>query len=307
MPLDRTGTQPAQCTAMRSHSWLFSMLCALVVMGSACSEDNDTPTAPSPGDGPGGYTAIGASDAVGAGGSVPCAPFDLGCQNGTGYVQQIARRLRGQLGAGLAFDNLGTPGGVLSPTMSALGSEFNRVALNFIERQAPFVPPASTYVTIFAGGNDANIIGEAVRAGRAGNDIRGYIDQHVRQWGSDYETLIDRVRGRAARARVVVFNLPNLGVAPYMAGATALERSIMQRIAVGLADRANALAARGVLVVDLLCEPRIYNAANFSSDGFHPSDQGYTLMADLATPVLLAGSAAPPSASCAQRTLLPVF
>lgn len=281
-------------------------MCALAFAG--CSEDHDSPTSPSPGGrSPGTYTAIGASDAVGAGGSIPCAPFDLGCSNGTGYVQQIARRLRAQLGEELTLENLGTPGGVLSPTLSTLGSEFNRVALNFIERQAPHVSPATTYLTIFAGGNDANIIGEAVRAGRAGGDIRGYVDRQIQQWGADYETLISRVRSRAATARIVVYNLPNLAVAPYMAGASAQERSIMQRIAVGLADRANALASRGVLVVDLMCEPRIYNAANFSSDGFHPSDQGYTLMADLAMPALLSGSAASPSGSCPQRTALPVF
>lgn len=289
---------------MHYRAVLFTLTFALAA--SACSEDRDTPTSPTP-NGPGTYSAIGASDAQGYGGSLACAPFDLNCPNGTGYVQLLSRRLRAQLGAEMGYDNLGTPGGVLSPAMSALGSEFNRVAFNFIERQAPFVKPETTHMTVFAGGNDANIIGEAVRAGRGGSDVRGYIDQQVRQWGEDYEALINRIRSRAPNARIVVINLPNLAVAPYLAGTTLQEKSIMQRIAVGLAERANALTSRGVLVVDVLCEPRIYSAANFSADGFHPSDQGYTLMADLAITPLLSGSAPSPAPTCPQRTLVPAF
>jgi lysophospholipase L1-like esterase len=60
-------------------------------------------------------------------------------------------------------------------------------------------------------------------------------------------------------------------------------------------------------VVDLMCDSRTYEPSRFSSDGFHPSDSGYALMADLAYPALAAGSAPSPSPSCSQRTLLPVF
>jgi lysophospholipase L1-like esterase len=137
--------------------------------------------------------------------------------------------------------------------------------------------------------------------------VRGYIDQQVRQWGVDYEDLIRRVRSRAANTRIVAINVPNLGAAPYVAGRPIEERSILQRIAVGLADRVNALTGQNVLVVDLLCDPRIYQASNFSSDGFHPNDQGYQLLADLTYPALANGTAPAPSATCPQRTLLPVF
>ena len=33
-----------------------------------------------------------------------------------------------------------------------------------------------------------------------------------------------------------------------------------------------------------MCEPRVYDAREFSSDGFHPSDSGYALMAELGLP-----------------------
>jgi lysophospholipase L1-like esterase len=74
-----------------------------------------------------------------------------------------------------------------------------------------------------------------------------------------------------------------------------------------LTDRLNALTGQNVLVIDLMCEPRAYDPSRFSSDGFHPSDSGYALMAELAYPALANNSAPSPSSTCPQRTLLPVF
>jgi lysophospholipase L1-like esterase len=119
--------------------------------------------------------------------------------------------------------------------------------------------------------------------------------------------LIRRIRARAPNARIVAFNLPNLAALPYVSRNTALERGALQRIAVGLSDRINASTSQNVLVVDLMCDSRVYSPANVSSDGFHPSDQGYQLMAELAYPAVAAGATAPPSAGCAQRTVAPVF
>jgi lysophospholipase L1-like esterase len=162
-------------------------------------------------------------------------------------------------------------------------------------------------LTVFAGGNDANVIAQAVRAGRGGADVRGFIDAQVNQWQNDLHDLLRRVRQRAPSTRVVALNLPNLGAAPYVAGLPVLERSIMQRIAVSLTDRINTLTSQNVLVIDLMCDARIYNSSLFSSDGFHPSDSGYALMSELTYPALTSNSAPSPSSSCPQRTLLPVF
>ena len=65
--------------------------------------------------------------------------------------------------------------------------------------------------------------------------------------------------------------------------------------------------SRGVLVVDLMCDARVISPGSFSSDGFHPSDAGYALMADLAFPPLSAGSASSPAAACGPRALFPGF
>lgn len=278
----------------------------LAVAVAGCNK-SDGPTAPSPGPAPvPHYTVIGASDAIGEGGSIRCAPFDLECPDGTGYAQRLIRQLRQERG-NTDYRNLGVPGQVLSPAIETLAAQLGRAGGNFIDRQAPFVKPESTMVTIFAGGNDANVIGEAVRAGLAGGDPRAFIDAQVAQWGSDYGRLIEEIRRHAPGARIVVLNVPNLGAAPYVAANPQIERSMLQRITVGLADKANALTSRGVLVVDLMCEPRIYNAGNFSPDGFHPNDNGYALMAELTYPALANGSAGAPLASCPSRTLQPAF
>jgi lysophospholipase L1-like esterase len=295
---------------MRSTLWM--SLVALAAAGAGCSK-SDRPTTPSPTPTPTPtnevfYAAVGASDGIGFGGSVPCVPFDPDCPNGTGYVYVIKRRFQSD-GKTVSLSNRSVPGAVLSSAIMALGRDIGRndIPSNFIDSVVPFVPVTTTHITIFAGGNDTNVIAQAVRAGRGGQDIRGFVDAAVRQWGADYEELVRRLRGRAPNARIVALNLPNLGAAPYMSGNTVEERSIVQRIAVGLSDRVNALTAQNVLVADLLCDPRVYESGSYASDGFHPSDRGYATMAELTYPRVANGTGGAPSSSCPQRTILPAF
>lgn len=280
---------------------------ACLCLGAGCKQ-NGTPTSPTPTPDIFNYTVVGASDGIGFGGSVVCLPFE-DCANGTGYAFVLKRRLQGD-GRTVTLNNRALPGAVLSGPLLTLGREIGRgdIPGTFLDQVVPFVPSATTHVTVFAGGNDANVIAQAVRAGRGGGDVRAFIDAQVAQFGSDFEEMLRRIRSRAPNVvRIVVFNLPNLAAAPYVFGLSTQERSILQRIAVGLTDRINAHASSSVLIVDLMCEPRLYSPANFAPDGFHPNDSGYALMAELAYPALANGTAAPPSSSCAPRTALPVF
>jgi lysophospholipase L1-like esterase len=289
---------------------ILTILTVCLLTLSACSSNSDPPTTPTPGS-PSpptqsiSYTAIGASDGIGFGGSAPCVPL-AACPNGTGYVQRVHRRLS-ENGASVSHLNLSLPGAVMSRAIEDLASSIGRpissLAGNFIDRQAPFVPPSTTHMTIFAGGNDANTIAQAVRAGRGGSDVNGYVDSQVRQWGTDYEDLIRRVRQRSANTRIVALNLPNLAAAPYVAGNTLDEKRLMQRVAVGLSDRINALRSLNVIVVDLMCDPRMLQPANYSSDGFHPNDAGYAVIAELTYPAVSNGTASTPSTSCPQRSV----
>lgn len=283
------------------------LVAALEVAG--CSKTPDSPTSPSP-TGPGGATLsqtnLGASDAAGVGSSVPCFPFTICEPNATSWVQVLFRRL--QQNGTAALLNLGVPGSVLSQNIEELGRRVGRTYPgNFITNQAPFTKPDSTVVTIFAGGNDANTIGQVVQAQLAGDDVRGFIDQQVRQWGDDLASLVRAVRLKAPNTKVVILNLPNLAGAPYIARNSALERGVMQRIVVGMTDRVNAQVGPNTFVVDLMCDARIIEPSSFSSDGFHPSDRGYALMAELAYPAVVNASHTAPSADCALRRLAPVY
>ena len=283
-------------------------LLALFGSGLACNKSDD-PTSPSagPSEGPIFYTAIGASDGIGFGSSSPCVPF-ADCPDGRGYVQLLHRRLRDNFTTrGVGHRNMSIPAAVLSRAIEDLardiGTPIEPLAGNFIERQAPFIPTETTHITIFAGGNDANVIGRATLAGRGGTDVNGYIDNQVRQWGTDLETLIARLRDRAPNARIVALNMINLAGAPYIASRPNSEKVIMQRIAVGISDRVNALTSRNVLVVDLMCDARLYQASSYASDGFHPGDVGYQVFADLTYPSLANGTGSQPNTGCQQRRL----
>lgn len=291
---------------MSHRRFRYAVLVTTAMAAAACSGNDESPTSPTPDSNTIVYTALGASDGMGVGGSIVCGLGDSGCENGTGYAQTIRRRWVTD-GRMVTYSNLSVPGSVLSQTFADLAVSLGRSAPVIMSRATGFVLPNTTHMTIFAGGNDANVIGSAVAAGMGGSDVRGYIDTLVRQWGRDLSDLVSRVRTRVPNARLVAFNLPNLGAAPYMAGRSVQDRSIMQRIATGLADQTNALAGQGVVIVDLLCDPRSLQPSIYSDDGFHPSDAGYALMADLGYAALTSGSAPPPQPNCPTRTVLPVF
>jgi lysophospholipase L1-like esterase len=263
--------------------------------------ETSSPTEPSPTDEVR-YGAIGASDAIGFGGSVVCIPFSE-CPNGTGYVQTVTRRLQNS-GRTVTLTNLGIPGAVLSPETQAISNSYGREVLtNFLQQQLPFVPRDSTLVTVFTGANDVNAIGGAVERGLGGSDPTGYIETQTQKFGTDLRTLVDGIRDRAPDARIVFLNLPNLAAFPYAAGRSLTEKRWLQALAVGFSARINALASSGVLVVDLMCNGMFYDASLVSSDGFHPNDTGYAFLADVLYPAAANGTAMPPPSSCAQMDL----
>lgn len=270
----------------------------------ACSKASESPTAPSPTGVL--YGNISASDATGYMSSVECFPFTECAGNATGWVQTLFRRL--QQSGPATINNTGVPGQVISQAFEDLGRRIGRTYPgNFITNQVPFVKANTTVLTIFAGGNDANTIGQIIQAQQAGDDLRGFIDGQVRQFGDDVASLVRAVRARAPNTKIVLLNLPNLGGAPYMSRSSALDRGIMQRIAVGMTDRINAQAGPNTFVVDLMCDARILEASSFSSDGFHPSDRGYALMAEIAYPAVVNPSHQAPPADCGLRRVAPVY
>ncbi|MFN7978802.1 MAG: GDSL-type esterase/lipase family protein [Vicinamibacterales bacterium] len=282
-------------------------LAAALALAAACSKGSDSPTSPTP-TGSSGivYGNISASDATGYMSSVECFPFTECAPNATGWVQTLFRKIQ-QTGTA-TINNTGVPGQVLSQHFEDLGKKIGRTYPgNFITNQVPFVKSTTTVLTIFAGGNDANTIGQVIQAQQAGDDLRAFIDREVAAFGDDMQALVRGVRQRAPNTKIVILNLPNLGAAPYMSRSSAVDRGIMQRIAVGMTGKINALAGANTVVVDLMCDARIIEPASFSSDGFHPSDRGYALMADLAFAAVSSSSYPAPAADCGQRRLAPVY
>jgi lysophospholipase L1-like esterase len=271
--MGRTPNRRIGLTALGAVVTLLTLACGKTV--------SDSPTSPSGPLAPGSmifYTAVGASDATGHGGSIECVPF-VDCPNGTGYVPVTARQLRGQ-GFNVSLMNLGVPTAVIGRDFERLGQQYNRTIVgNFIDQELPFVPSNSTVVTIFAGGNEVNTITAALGAGAGGSDRVGFIDAQVNAFAADYNTLVSGIRNRAAAARIIALNLPNLGALPYLARASAEQRQAAQRASVGMTTAINALVGQGATVIDLMCDARAYQSSNYSSDGFHPNDAGYAFIA----------------------------
>lgn len=288
-----------------SRTLLIVLAAALLVGGCGAigNSDDGNPVTPSPPPTSGSvvvYAAIGASDAAGVGSSAPCIPF-TDCPDGMGYVPVIARQLKG-LGATVTLSNLGIPGAVLGPSVQALGNQMGRgIPGNFLDQEVPFVPKNATVVTIFAGGNDTNTIAAAVERGIG--DASGYVDQQIRTFGTDFASMLKTIKERAPAARVVIANLPNFAVMPFTRGYSRDQRLLVQRISVGISTQViNPLAAQGHSVVDLLCDSRFASGSIYSSDGFHPNDYGYSVLAGEMVKAITSSSYPAPQSSCGLMT-----
>jgi lysophospholipase L1-like esterase len=283
-----------------------SLVCALFFAAAACNTlgRDSSPTEPSGPLAPGSaisYTVVGASDAIGYGSSKPCLLYD-DC-DGTGYVWVAARSLRSQ-GFTVKVQQLGIPGAVISRTFEDMAIQYGRndVLANFLQQEAPFVSRDASVVTVFTGANDVNVITTALGKGAGGADPVAFIDQSVAGFTSDFATLISTIRSRSKSARIIVMNLPNLAGLPYLAGASLAQKQAAQRASVRIST-AIINPTPDVTVIDLMCDARLYQASNLSSDGFHPNDAGYSLLGAEITKAVTSPSYPAPKSSCAQMVL----
>jgi lysophospholipase L1-like esterase len=281
---------------------------ATALAASACGGGDKSPTGPSGPPAPGStfvYAAIGASDANGVGSSVQCVPF-TDCPNGMGYVPVAARQLRAQ-GFTVDLTNLGFATAVIARDFQMLGQQYGRtIVANFIDAEMPFVPTKANLVTIFAGVNEVNVITAALGGGAGGTDPNGFIDAQVRAFGGDYTRLIDGIRARAGQPRIIILNVPNVGAMPFLAAASLAQRQAAQRASVAMNRTVvNPLAGGGVVVLDMMCDPRSYQPSLYSSDGLHPNDAGYANIAANIVTAVTSSTTRAPQAACASMTLVP--
>jgi lysophospholipase L1-like esterase len=277
------------------------VLLAVAITTAACS-NSDTPTTPTTPTAGSTivYSPIGASDVTGEGSSQVGLPF-ADC-DGNGYVYAAARALKGQ-GFSVETYPLGIPGAVISKGFHDLALQYGRndVLFNLTQSAAPFVRREATLISVFTGANDVNVITTALGLGAGGSNPAGFIDDKIAAFGADYVTLLNGVRSLAPRAKIVVINLPNLGGMPYLSRATLAQRQAAQRASVGMTNKINQLP--NVTVVDLMCDVRFYQPGTISTDGFHPSDTGYSIMAAEVVNAYTASSYPAPHSSCPQMFL----
>jgi lysophospholipase L1-like esterase len=307
----------------------------LVAIGTAlvaaCSSSNSSPSTPAASKPLAvAYSAIGASDAVGYGASVPCTEAspalvaDPTCPEpgADGYVPDIRTDL-GQYGFAAALQDLGISGAVIGPDIEATGNMYSSVSgttpcqprtpgvdaipANFLQNELPKVNPAATLVTVFAGGNDVNAIVNAIACGAGGTttaSLTAYITTEVTAFGLDFGTLLASVHARAPDATIVVANIPNFANVPYALDFPLSLREALQSVSVAIdTDVINTAAPKGIPVVDLQCDPDSYSPANFYTDGFHPNDAGYALLAGLFVKQILSDYPTAPQAQCAEQAI----
>jgi lysophospholipase L1-like esterase len=292
------------------------------------------------------YTAVGASDAVGFGSSVPCAtaavvvgadtvqmPSPVSCPGGKGYVPVISRMLRTGLNV-VNLTDLGISGAVIGPDIRAIGNQFEPVVFggctssgatacvpgDFLSDELPVLPAQINNVTIFAGGNDTDaIFAQAAAIVAGGGDPTAAIQSDIAAFGNDYNVLIGTIHAEFPFARIYVANLPNFGLIPrgVCLGATTATpecpvpgdnpggQQLLDVISTSIdADVINGpIAASGIPVLDLECDPESYAPANFYTDGFHPNDAGYAIFAKKLALVIQARTGPAPAGNCPPYSL----
>jgi lysophospholipase L1-like esterase len=283
------------------------------------------------------YTAIGASDAVGYGASVPCTtatpalgPADPGCLSltGTGYVPDLAKTFI-KSGTSVTLDDLGYSGAVLGPDIAtevnaygAIGSAdacqprstADAYPTDFITYELPLVTSSTTLVTIFAGGNDVNGLVNALGCGAGGSTAgsqQAFLNTWIVNFANDLQYLINHIQAKAPKAKIIVANLPNFSQIPVGLAVGAADPAAGQALAafsVGFdLDDINVLTADNITVADLLCNSASYTAGDFYTDGFHPNDSGYAAFAALLYADLTTASPPLPSSTCSYVTLSSVI
>jgi lysophospholipase L1-like esterase len=293
------------------------------------------------------YTAVGASDAVGFGSSVPCPtsavvigpdteqmPSPVNCPGGKGYVPVIARLLTSGPNS-VVLTDLGISGAVVGATERTLGNAWEPLLFgcssgggpnqcvpgDFIDDELPIIPANQEVVTVFAGGNDTNAIlaHVAIACGSCTpTQIQAMITADVTHFGIDFQTLLGAIHATKPLAHIYVANLPNFALIPRgicigadpgnpppfcgpndpaegQPGLQALLDAISTGIDSGVINPAFDL---GIPVIDLECDPKSYDPANFYIDGFHPDDAGYAIFGQLMARAIRLGGAPAPAGDC---------
>jgi lysophospholipase L1-like esterase len=108
----------------------------------------------------------------------------------------------------------------------------------------------------------------------------------LEEFSKNYEEILSALKEKT-KARIVVTNIPDISTAPRIPG---VMRSEYQRMITEFCRRLEEIANRhGVTVFDIYTITKDELPSHpeyFSSDGFHPSDEGYELWATAMWPTM---------------------
>ena len=204
---------------------------------------------------------------MGFGSSAPCVPL-AGLPAGTGYVQVAARELRAR-GFTVTLTNLEVPAMVISRRIQDLGTQYGRTfSATSSTRTRRLSRPQPRSSRSSRAPTTSTRSSAALGGAAGGTDQVGYINSQIQAFGPDFATLVRTVRERAPGARLVVLNLPNMAGMPLLANASMQQRRAEQMLSVGMTTHViNPPAAKGVLVVDLMCDPGATRARPIRATG----------------------------------------
>jgi lysophospholipase L1-like esterase len=213
------------------------------------------------------YAALG--DSITAGGEASTPAND--------YVSLVGAAL------GAQTTNLGIGGMTSGPVNLWIGTE-NIVYSGVLAAEVPGIPTNATLVTLYIGTNDYYLAGNqsTTSTGASVGLLPDYSNMAAVEASveSAYQTniagIIAGIKSRAPKARIVVATMPNYGWRDgHLGGPNDL--AVSQSIANSFKAT---LVATGLTVVDLECEPGMYDEKNFNSPTDpHPNDAGHAIMA----------------------------
>jgi lysophospholipase L1-like esterase len=189
--------------------------------------------------------------------------FTTATLTGTSYADLVARHL--STTDGIDYQNLGL-GGAFAFTVWDI--EIPRIARN------------ATIVTLFVGVNDEIII-----AGKGIFTSGPFsVKATIGYWQTAIQKIIQGIREASPSARIIVANVPNLARYPAYqpkppTGADSDLQHSLSDASYQMNQTINALAGKGITVVDLRCDPNVYRAQAFANE-VHPNDLGYAYLAE---------------------------
>jgi lysophospholipase L1-like esterase len=206
------------------------------------------------------YAALG--DSITAGGSATAPQF---------YYANV---LGATLGAASTTD-LGIPGEFSGP----VNFPDNGLQITYggvLADEVPQIPTNATLVTLYIGTNDYTFLGNLGILPDYSNAMT--VEEGVAsQYAANIAGIIAGIQIRAPKARIVVATVPNES----WRAINRTEPLIARQAGAYLVDAfKSALIATGLTVVDLLCEPGMYDETNFGGPyNVHPNNAGHAIIA----------------------------